>query len=109
MFADCPIFARLGAFLTQRVATVPARAEIALSTRFHAAEPSPPPASRKLSARMAATKSASLPSSLEDQSLVPAVGILREAGALYPYDAEALAGRRLHHHPALQLVHHLGA
>jgi hypothetical protein len=43
------------------------------------------------------------------QFLVPPVGILRETGTLYPYDAEALAGGRLHHHPALQVVHHLGA
>lgn len=41
--------------------------------------------------------------------LVPAVGILRETGTLYPDDAEALAGRRLHHHPALEAVHHRGA
>ena len=45
----------------------------------------------------------------KDQFLVPAVGILRETGTLYPYDAEALAGGRLHDHPALQVVHHLGA
>ena len=45
----------------------------------------------------------------KDQFLVPPVGILRETGTLYPYDAEALAGGRLHHHPALQVVHHLGA
>ena len=41
--------------------------------------------------------------------LVPAIGVLREAGTLHPYDAEALAGGRLHHHPALQAIHHLGA
>jgi hypothetical protein len=45
----------------------------------------------------------------KDQFLVPPVGILRETGTLYPYDAEALAGGRLHDHPALQVVHHLGA
>src|ERR1700752_41802 len=40
---------------------------------------------------------------------VPAVGVLRKTGTLYSYDAEALAGGRLHHHPALQAIHHLGA
>jgi hypothetical protein len=45
----------------------------------------------------------------EDQSLVPAVGVLRETGTLYPNDTEALAGGRLHHHPALQAVCDLGA
>ena len=33
--------------------------------------------------------------------LVPGIGILREAGTLHSYDAEALVGRSLHHHPAL--------
>ena len=33
----------------------------------------------------------------------------RETGTLHPYEAEALAGGRLHHQPALQAVHHLGA
>ena len=41
--------------------------------------------------------------------LVPGIGILREAGTLHLYDAEALVGRRLHHHPALQAVYHLCA
>jgi hypothetical protein len=41
--------------------------------------------------------------------LLPPVGVLRKSGALNPYDAEPLTGRRLHHHPALQAVHHLGA
>src|SRR5215475_5137502 len=40
---------------------------------------------------------------------VPAVGVLGETGTLHPYDAKALTGRRLHHDPAFQAVHHLGA
>src|SRR5262245_48316643 len=40
---------------------------------------------------------------------VPAVGVLGETGTLYPYDAKALTGRRLHHDPAFQAVHHLRA
>jgi hypothetical protein len=39
----------------------------------------------------------------------PAIGILREPGTLYPYDAEALAGRRLHDHPTLEAVYYLCA
>src|SRR5262245_20620240 len=45
----------------------------------------------------------------KDQLLVPTVGVLWETGTLYPYDAEALACRRLHHHPALKAVHNLRA
>src|SRR5438874_4370404 len=33
-------------------------------------------------------------------SLVPAIGVLRESGTLDAHHAEALAGWRLHHHPA---------
>src|SRR5262249_59336964 len=44
-----------------------------------------------------------------DRSLIPAVGVLREARALYPHNAEALAGRRLHDDPALRTIHHRGA
>src|SRR5258708_21647538 len=44
-----------------------------------------------------------------ESRLVPAVGVLRKTGTLYPYDAEALAGRRLHHRPAFEAIHHLGA
>jgi hypothetical protein len=40
---------------------------------------------------------------------VPVVGILRETGTLYPYDAKPLTSRRLHHHPAFEAVHHLSA
>src|SRR6185437_13829956 len=40
---------------------------------------------------------------------VPAVRVLRKAGPLDPHDAEALAGGRLHHDPALQAVHDLRA
>src|SRR5262249_33937401 len=40
------------------------------------------------------------------RGLIPAVGVLREARPLYPHNAEALAGRRLHHHPALGAIHH---
>src|SRR5215471_10782886 len=40
---------------------------------------------------------------------VPAIGVLGKAGTLYPHDAKALTGRRLHHDPALQAVRHLGA
>src|SRR5260370_38851325 len=39
----------------------------------------------------------------------PAVSTLRETGTLSPYDAEALAGRRLQHHPMLQAIHDPGA
>jgi hypothetical protein len=45
----------------------------------------------------------------EAPGLVPAIGILRETGTLYPDDAETLAGRRLHDHPAFEALHHLGA
>src|SRR5215813_2520296 len=45
---------------------------------------------------------------VERSFLVPAVSILRETGTLYTYDAETLARRRLHHHPALQPAHHRG-
>ena len=66
-----------------------------------------------LSAGTSASRARRLPFVLlpdgKDQFLVPPVGILRETGTLHPYDAEALAGGRLHHHPALQAVHHLGA
>src|SRR5262245_60421044 len=41
-----------------------------------------------------------------DRSLIPAVGVLREARALYPHNAEALAGRCLHDDPALRTIHH---
>ena len=41
--------------------------------------------------------------------LVPSVGVFREAGSLDANDAEPLTGGRLHHHPALQAVDHLGA
>jgi hypothetical protein len=41
--------------------------------------------------------------------LLPAVSILREPRALYPYDAETLPGWGLHHYPALQVVYHLGS
>jgi hypothetical protein len=37
------------------------------------------------------------------------VGVFRETGTLNPNDAEPLTGGRLHHHPVLQAVHHLGA
>src|SRR5262249_35259514 len=37
------------------------------------------------------------------QSVVPAIGILRETGALYAYNAEPLSSRGLHHDPALQV------
>src|SRR5262245_65006474 len=40
------------------------------------------------------------------RGLIPAVGVLREARALYPHNAEALAGRRLHDDPALRTIHH---
>src|SRR5262249_60700319 len=40
------------------------------------------------------------------RGLIPAVGVLREARALYPHNAEALAGRRLHDDPALGPIHH---
>jgi hypothetical protein len=40
------------------------------------------------------------------RGLIPAVGVLREARALYPHNAEALAGRRLHDDPALGAIHH---
>ena len=40
--------------------------------------------------------------------LVPALGILRETGTLQTYDAEMLAGRRLHHYPALQSADYHG-
>ena len=40
----------------------------------------------------------------KDQFSVPPVGVLRETGTLHPFDAEALAGGRLHDHPALQVV-----
>jgi len=49
------------------------------------------------------------PMALSVYSLVPGIGVLREAGTLHPYDAEALAGRRLHHHPAVQAIYQLGA
>ncbi len=66
-----------------------------------------------LSAGTSASRARRLPLVLlpdgKHQFLVPPVGILRETGTLYPYDAEALAGGRLHHHPALEVVHHLGA
>src|SRR5262245_59452796 len=39
-------------------------------------------------------------------TLIPAVGVLREARALYPHNAEALAGRCLHDDPALRTIHH---
>src|SRR5690348_5788437 len=38
---------------------------------------------------------------------VPAGRVLRESRPLRAHDAEALAGRRLHHHPALDSVHDL--
>src|SRR5262245_35053460 len=41
-----------------------------------------------------------------DTGLIPAVGVLRKARALYPHNAEALAGRRLHDDPALGAIHH---
>src|ERR1700722_17730891 len=41
--------------------------------------------------------------------LLPNVGILWETGTLYSDHAESLAGRRLHHHPALETIDHLGA
>src|SRR5262249_61198464 len=40
------------------------------------------------------------------RGLIPAVGVLREARALYSHNAEALAGRRLHDNPALGAIHH---
>src|SRR5262245_55085882 len=40
------------------------------------------------------------------RGLIPAVGVLREARALYPHNAEAMAGRRLHDDPALGAIHH---
>src|SRR5215472_18426286 len=49
------------------------------------------------------------PSSAQDQFLVPAVGVLRETGTLYPHDAEALACGRLHHDPALKAIHNFRA
>src|ERR1700722_7774561 len=47
--------------------------------------------------------------SWHQETSVPAIGILRETGALHPDDAEALTCRRLHHHPAFETFHHLGA
>src|SRR5438874_9055966 len=46
---------------------------------------------------------------LASGGLVPAVRVLRETRTLYPYNAEALAGRRFHHHPTLEVIHHLGS
>src|SRR5262245_46796805 len=40
------------------------------------------------------------------RGLIPAVGVLRKARALYPHNAKALAGRRLHDDPALGAIHH---
>src|SRR5581483_4895878 len=37
--------------------------------------------------------------------LLPAVGVLRETGALDPDDAKALTARGFHHHPALEPTH----
>src|SRR5262249_5230207 len=42
-------------------------------------------------------------------ALLPAVGVLREAGTLDPHDAEALPRGRLHHDPALQALGHRSA
>src|SRR5262245_22753646 len=39
---------------------------------------------------------------------IPAVSILRKTGTLHPYDAEALAGWRPHHHPTPRPAHDLG-
>src|SRR6202034_1283425 len=39
---------------------------------------------------------------------VPTVGVLRKAGTLHAYHAEALAGGRLHHDPTFQLIRHCG-
>ena len=41
--------------------------------------------------------------------LVPAIGVFGETRALDTHDAEALAGRRFHHHPALKPICDLGA
>src|SRR2546430_15254097 len=41
-----------------------------------------------------------------DVSLIPAVGVLRKVRALYPHNAEALAGRRLRDDPAPGAIHH---
>jgi hypothetical protein len=41
-----------------------------------------------------------------DINLVPTIGVLGKAGTLYSYDAEALAARRLHHHPTFQSRRH---
>jgi hypothetical protein len=62
-----------------------------------------------LSAGTSTSRARRLPFVLLHQFLVPPVGTLRETGPLHPYDAEALAGGRLHDHPALQVGHHLGA
>src|SRR5262245_28519008 len=41
-------------------------------------------------------------------SLFPGIGVLWETGTLHPYDAEALASWRLHHHPAIQAIDYPG-
>jgi hypothetical protein len=45
----------------------------------------------------------------EGLRLLPAIGVFGETRALDTHDAEALAGRRFHHHPALKPICDLGA
>jgi hypothetical protein len=39
-----------------------------------------------------------------DHRLRPRIRVLRKSGPLYPYDAEALPGRRFHHDPTRQVT-----
>src|SRR5580658_8058905 len=41
--------------------------------------------------------------------LRPGIGVIRESGSLYLYDAEALSSWRLHHYPTLQAIYNLRA
>jgi hypothetical protein len=42
-------------------------------------------------------------------NLIPAIGVLCKSRPLYPHDAKPLASWRLHHDPAFQPTHDLGA
>src|SRR6185295_11991504 len=65
--------------------------------------------SRQRSASSARVSAYQSPVLSQSSCLVPALGVLRKTGALHSDYAEALAGGRLHHHPALEAVHDLGA
>src|SRR2546429_1270968 len=91
---------RMGGFnqrpdrLERRHRQVVNAAETSLEERFHADGPVGWPPAPKDQAR---------------EWLVPAVRVLRETRTLHRNDAEALAGRSLHHHPTLEAFHHLGS